>query len=113
MLNAVGNCQQVCKHHLSYTLGAVGRHVGNNDAALVSLLNVYHVVASSQYADIFQLWQLGHYLSADNHFVRKNNFCIGSSCHRLLGLGAVVNHKLAQFLKLAPGQIAWISCKSV
>ena len=31
----------------------------------------------------------------------------------IAGVGAVVDHQLAQFLQLAPRQIAWIGCKSV
>ena len=94
MLGAVGDGEQMGKHHLCHTLGAIGWHVGDNDASLAGCLDIDNVIPRSQYPDILETWQLGYLLSANDDFIGQHHIGIGSSCHRFLRACAVIDRQL-------------------
>ena len=96
------------KHHLSHTLRAVGRHIGDDDAPFASRLEIHHVIARCQDANILKVRQLFYLSPAKHHFVGQHDLCIGSSRHRLTGPRAVIRFHHAQHLQPFPAQIARI-----
>ena len=54
----VGEFEQEGEDRLSDSWRAVGRHVGDGDPALPRRVQVDHVVAGGQHADVFQVREL-------------------------------------------------------
>ena len=70
MFHAVGNGQQEGEDHLGYRTGTVCRDVANGNPVFAGSFDVYHVVARSQYADIFQIRQTVDVFGCDEGLVR-------------------------------------------
>ena len=102
MSRLVCHRQQMGKHHLYDALRTICGYVGHRDATFVSRLNVHDVIASSQYADVFQTRQLFHLLFANNHLVRQHDVSLCCPCYRLLRTCTVIDLQLAHLPQLVP-----------
>ena len=95
VLCAVGDGKQMSKHHLSDTLRAIGRYIGDDDAVLMGRLNIHHVVARCQHTDVFQFGQLFDFRAFDQNLVGQNDFRIFCPMDGLFGFRAVINSKFS------------------
>jgi len=85
----------MCKYHLSDRGSAVCRDIGDDDAAFAGGVDVYHVVACSHHADVFQIGQGSHCLAVDHYLIGKDGFCTGSTFKNFAGSGAIIDRALA------------------
>ena len=53
VLRTPADVQQVGNGELCHTVGAIGRHIGHDDATTGSLLNINDIVSGSHDADVF------------------------------------------------------------
>ena len=95
MAYLLGDVQDMCKYHLSDRGSAVCRDIGDDDAAFTGGVDVYHVVACSHHADVFQIGQGSHCLAVDHYLIGKDGFCTGSTFKNFAGSGAIIDRALA------------------
>ena len=81
----------MCKHHLRYTCGAIGRNVANVNSLLTSGTDVNVVESCGQFADVLQSWQRLDDLGGHLYFVCKHDISFFGALYNLISWCAIIH----------------------
>ena len=109
----VADLQQQSKGQLRNGIGAVPRHVADDNAAPPRRSDIHNVAAGRQDADEPQVRRRIQKLGAERRLVGEDDFGVSDPRGRLAGSGTVIDRQFAQRGKLLPGEIARIQGETV
>ena len=87
---------------------AVGGDIAHRDPAILGGLNVHHIVAGCQHADVFQRRAARDCLSGKGRLVNDDSLRALDALRDFISRGSVVYSQIAQLFKALPAQIAGI-----
>ena len=114
--DVVAGLQQQGNGELGHGPGAVAGYVAHGNPPLRSGLDVHHIEARGQNADVADAWAAGQHLAGHRRLVGQDNIAAVYAAHDLLHIvqgGAVVDGHLAQSLEIRPAQVAGVQTIAV
>ena len=112
-LHVVAQLQQQGEDELRHRGGPVGGDVGDDNSLPPRRVDVDHVVAGGQDADVFQVRQARQRVRGERRLVGEHGGGAASARGDLGGGRAVVDHDLAELAQGVPGEISRIQAVPV